>query len=256
MVDLALLLEAEGFGGPMVAISRRGLAPRHHIDGHPPAGGLTERPPVSAVPLLRAVRKRAEVIGWHAAVDELRPFTQSLWRGAGERAQSQFLRHLRPWWDVHRHRLAPAIADRIEALRTSGRLRIEAGKLAEVRPEDGGLLVRWRPRGSDTAQTMRVKRIINCTGPQGDLLRTQEPLLRALLGKGLVRPDRHRLGLDVDANARVVDASGRTLPLLFAIGPMTRGCFWEIVAVPDIRTQTWSLARYLSNAHWVGGEGL
>jgi uncharacterized NAD(P)/FAD-binding protein YdhS len=60
----------------------------------------------------------------------------------------------------------------------------------------------------------------------------------------------------VDANARVVDASGRTLPLLFAIGPMTRGCFWEIVAVPDIRTQTWSLARYLSNAHWVGGEGL
>jgi len=37
---------------------------------------------------------------------------------------------------------------------------------------------------------------------------------------------------------------------------MTRGAFWEIVAVPDIRTQTWSVARRLSNAHWVGGEGL
>jgi uncharacterized NAD(P)/FAD-binding protein YdhS len=37
---------------------------------------------------------------------------------------------------------------------------------------------------------------------------------------------------------------------------MTRGAFWEIVAVPDIRTQTWNVARRLSNAHWVGGEGL
>ena len=31
---------------------------------------------------------------------------------------------------------------------------------------------------------------------------------------------------------------------------------WEIVAVPDIRVQTWSVARRLSNAHWVEGEGL
>ena len=43
---------------------------------------------------------------------------------------------------------------------------------------------------------------------------------------------------------------------LYALGPMTRGAFWEIVAVPDIRQQTWNLARRLSNAHWVGGEGL
>jgi hypothetical protein len=26
--------------------------------------------------------------------------------------------------------------------------------------------------------------------------------------------------------------------------------------VPDIRRQTWDVARRLSNAHWVGGEGL
>ena len=37
---------------------------------------------------------------------------------------------------------------------------------------------------------------------------------------------------------------------------MTRGAFWEIVAVPDIRTQVWTVARRLAQAHWVGGEGL
>jgi uncharacterized NAD(P)/FAD-binding protein YdhS len=37
---------------------------------------------------------------------------------------------------------------------------------------------------------------------------------------------------------------------------MTKGAEWEIVAVPDIRRQVWSLARALTNTQWVGGEGL
>jgi uncharacterized NAD(P)/FAD-binding protein YdhS len=31
-------------------------------------------------------------------------------------------RHLRPWWDVHRHRMPPEIADRIDRLMRLGRL--------------------------------------------------------------------------------------------------------------------------------------
>ena len=54
---------------------------------------------------------------------------------------------------------------------------------------------------------------------------------------------------------RVVADDGAPNDRLFALGPMTRGAFWEIVAVPDIRTQAWTLARRLSNAHWVA-EGL
>ena len=72
----------------------------------------------------------------------------------------------------------------------------------------------------------------------------------------MIRPDAAKLGIDVDGTAAVIGADGRPSEWLHALGPMTRGAFWEIVAVPDIRTQTWSLARRLSNAHWVGGEGL
>jgi uncharacterized NAD(P)/FAD-binding protein YdhS len=43
---------------------------------------------------------------------------------------------------------------------------------------------------------------------------------------------------------------------LCCIGPRTRGGLWEVVAVPDLRRQTWDLARRLSHAQWVGGEGL
>ena len=120
----------------------------------------------------------------------------------------------------------------------------------------GAVAVRWRPRGSDGEGVMRVRRVVNCTGPLGDLNRTDDPLLVALREDGAIRPDAAHLGIDVNGAGEVIGADGTANRRLFALGPMTRGAFWEIVAVPDIRRQTWDVARRLSNAHWVGGEGL
>lgn len=256
MIDVVLTLDARGFAGRIVALSRRGLLPHRHaevadwdrIHERPAATGLSA--------LLRDTRRRGEVIGWRAAVDELRPFTQSMWRNATGAQRQRFVRHLRPWWDIHRHRLAPQIADRIAALIAARRLEVLAGKTLDFAEAPGGATVTWRPRSEDARQQMIVQRIVNCIGPLGDLSRTQEPLLRRLVERGRIRPDSAHLGIDVDSEARTVAADGTANADLFALGPMTRGAFWEIVAVPDIRSQTWTLARRLSNAHWVGGEGL
>ena len=43
----------------------------------------------------------------------------------------------------------------------------------------------------------------------------------------------------------VFDAKGRPAKDLFAIGPITRGTFWEITAVPDIRIACETLAEHL-----------
>ena len=254
MVDVALLLYARGFRGRIIALSRRGLLPRTHGDVVP--APLAERPlgPMSA--LLRQVRTAARTAGWRAAVDALRPHTQSLWRGTDPADRARFLRHLRPWWDVHRHRLAPQVAERIATLRAEGRLTIVAGRLDAITPDGTGTRLEYRPRGSDTIVTEHIRRIVNCTGPLGDIGRTTEPLLRGLREQGLIRPDPLRIGIDVDPQSATLAADGTASDRLFAIGPMTRGTFWEIVAVPDIRQQVWSVARRLSNAMWVGGEGL
>ncbi|OHT19350.1 hypothetical protein [Edaphosphingomonas haloaromaticamans] len=114
----------------------------------------------------------------------------------------------------------------------------------------------WRPRGAKATETLLARRVVNCSGPLIDLDRTEEPLLANLRARGVIRPDPSHIGLDVDPQARVIGRSGRADPRLFALGPLTRGAFWEVVAVPDIRVQTWNLARRLSNAHWIGGEGL
>jgi uncharacterized NAD(P)/FAD-binding protein YdhS len=254
MVDIALLLDARGFGGRITALSRRGLTPRAHAPVEPSA--LDERPAPQAVALLRHVRARADAVGWRAAVDELRPYTEGLWAAADLDERRRFLRHLRAWWDVHRHRIAPEVAAKVRRMQDEGRLEIVPGKLVEVMQAGVGARVRYRPRGEEGVVTLPVRRIINASGPQGDLLRTGEPLLRRALERGLIRPDSLRIGIDVTQQSEVIGADGDPFPTLFALGPMTRGTFWEIVAVPDIRRQTWAVARKLSNAHWVGGEGL
>lgn len=255
-IDAALLLERRGFTGTITAMSRRGLRPRAHVDGQSPARPAEEKPADSLSALVRRVRTEAATIGWRGAVDALRPVTQLLWAGADDVTRARFLRHLRPFWDVHRHRLAPSVGARIDAMVARQQLRFTAGKLSSAHVGEAGVSVAYRPRGASGLERRHFRRIVNCTGPQGDLLRTREPLLTQLLQAGVIRADALRLGVDVDASTRVIGADGRLQPLLHAIGPMTRGTSWEVVAVPDLRVQTWTLARTLANAHWVGGEGL
>ena len=49
--------------------------------------------------------------------------------------------------------------------------------------------------------------------------------------------DRLGMGLEVDERSRLDGA-----PRAWAVGPLTKGRFWEIVAVPDIRHQVAAVA--------------
>lgn len=249
MVDVALSLADQGHQGPIVALSRRGLLPRRH--GSTPPPGTTQPPPAIGPSLslsLRAVRGavRAAAAGggsWHAVIDSLRAGTGAYWHSLPVEARARFLRHLRPWWDVHRHRLAPRVDERLRAMMESGRLRVVAGRLERLSAGTADdLHVRLRPRGQAAGEELRVRHAINCIGPGGDIAGTRDPLLRGLLDRGQVRPDPLRLGLDTDTGARLLDQTGAVVQGLYAMGPIMRGTSWEITAVPDIRVQAQKLA--------------
>jgi uncharacterized NAD(P)/FAD-binding protein YdhS len=244
-VDAALTLEATGFAGRIVALSRRGLAPRAHGPREPMVAPCEDLPP-GCVAMLRRVRARAGEIGWRSAVHELRTVTQALWGAADAAERRRFLRHLRPWWDVHRHKVAPAVGATIEAMQGAAKLAVAAGKLVSVEAEEDQALVRFRARGKAEIETLRVARIVNCTGPEMNIVRSGEPLLFALVSSGRIRPDPLKIGIDVDADCRTLDADGNASDDLYAIGPVTRGTFWESVAVPDIRTQAARVAARLA----------
>jgi uncharacterized NAD(P)/FAD-binding protein YdhS len=243
-IDAALTLDASGWRGRIRAMSRRGLAPRAHAAREPMAPP-TGPQPADALALLRRFRARAAEIGWRSAVHELRTATQEIWSAAPLDQRRRFLRHLRAWWDVHRHRIAPAVAERIAAMEREGRLCVFAGRLVSAVPDGDAATVRVRRRGKAQVETLRASRVVNCTGPELDIVRSGEPLFSALLAAGRIRPDPCRLGIDVDGESRATGADGAPSATLYAIGPVTRGAFWESIAVPDIAVQAQRVARHI-----------
>ncbi|WP_082585079.1 FAD/NAD(P)-binding protein [Caulobacter sp. Root655] len=249
MIDAALSLARTAPGRPLIALSRRGLTPREH-QGAPPSP-LPDPPSPSLTPVgaLAWLRTATERHGWRTAIDALRPATQALWRGWSVRQRGAFLRHARAFWDVHRHRLSPQVAEQAARMRASGELRILAGNLRRADLlEDRTVDVAWRPRGTRETRRLRADLIVNCTGPSADVERSVEPLIASLAGQGLIRADPLRLGLDVGAGHRVLDVQGRAHPTLLAVGPITRGALWEINAVPDIRVQAAEAAAQILRA--------
>ena len=122
-----------------------------------------------------------------------------------------------------------------------GELTVLAGKLTELKAADV-IDVAWRPRGRRRAIRDRFDLVVNCTGPLGSIGHSIEPMIRDILQKGYGRPDPLGLGLQVDDDGRLLDADGRPAQGLHAIGPLTRGAFWEMTAVPDLRGQARDLA--------------
>lgn len=238
MVDVALSHARPG--RRFIALSRRGLIPRAHKAGDLALPSRTYSGSPRAV--LRQARETALTSDWRATTDDLRRSARRLWRGWSRRERRQFLTHLRPIWDVHRHRLAPTVANRIQAMIEAGELSVEAARIVRLDLADQKVIVTVRPRGKARTTTRTVDAVINCTGPLADVTLSRIDLLRSLVAQGLARADAEGLGLDVDEDCRVRDASGEAQDDLFAVGPMTRGAFWEVTSVPDIRIQAAEVA--------------
>jgi uncharacterized NAD(P)/FAD-binding protein YdhS len=248
-VDVTVELRARGFEGTIHLLSRRGLLPqRHAAVPFPPFP--TENAPRTARGLLRLIRlqiRKAEERGsnWRAVIDSLRPVTQQIWRLLPHPEQRRFLRHLRTYWDVHRHRIAERIADQLNLQLRSGQIHMHAGRITEYREVDGGVDITYRDRKSGKLASFRVDRVVNCTGPEGDFRRVGSPLLTDLIGGNLARPDALSLGLDVADDGGVLDAQGAPSNFLYALGPLRKGGLWESTAVPELRVQVAELANLL-----------
>lgn len=253
MVDYVLALLRDGHHGPIIAMSRRGLLSRAHRrvealrikEADVPFGA-----PASHI--LRWFRYRVDLHGetggdWRSVVDAVRPFTQRLWQELPLASKHRFLEHARAWWDVHRHRMAPEVETRVADAVASGKLTLLAAKVVDVEPNAGGALVRYRRRGRSETDSLQVGTIVDCTGIIKDPRATTNPVMRNLFDQGLVRVDPLQIGIEIGPNCAIVDERGEPSRRLFAIGPLTRAAFWEIIAIPDIRNQCAELAAHLVN---------
>jgi uncharacterized NAD(P)/FAD-binding protein YdhS len=251
-LDVSLELAARRRRAPITIVSRRGLIPMAHR-GHGSPPSYTHMPPglvacePMAVEYLKAIREHIAILAksgvdWREVVASLRPLTSRLWHSLDTREKARFLRHLRPFWDVHRHRVAPETYRSFEALREGGTIIVRAGRVLAIEEEDEEAWVTIRPRGSVDAEETPFACVVNCTGPEGDIRALDDTLIRQLLARGLARPDPLGIGLEVRPDLSLIEESGRASALLSLVGPLLKGALWEATAVPELRVHAANVA--------------
>ncbi len=181
---------------------------------------------------------------WRAVVDAMRPFNQRIWQNWSHADRVAFLEHIRPIWNIHRHRLPP-LHQRLADAVSSGQVTLIAGKFLDVRRDGADVVATIRRKGAANTENLRVTRVYDCGGVSVDVEQSSNPVIRQLIADGAARADRLHIGLDVTETCQVVSATGTPAERLFAIGPLTRGTFFEIEAIPDIRVQCAELAERL-----------
>jgi uncharacterized NAD(P)/FAD-binding protein YdhS len=239
--DVIAALDSGGHRGKITAVSRRGLRSRgHNLSPQEPFGEFVDPPIRSARALLRHVRgtvAQAEAAGlsWHAVFDRLRGQGGDIWRALPVPERRRIVRFLRPYWDVHRFRIAPqleAIIDRRLADRT---LSFEAAAIADVTcPEEGGIAVRLRPRHRRKPFQEQYDSLIVTTGPGHASVLSSQPFLVGLAVWGKLQPDDVGLGIAVDAQSRAINAVGHAEDTLYVAGPLARGTFGELMGLPQV----------------------
>ena len=252
MIDVVLTLADQGHEGTITAVSRRGLLPHVHKKVDKPFEHSFRNLPHDLKGLTRYYREAVKDFmkeggDWRATGRAFRPLTRVLWDSFSDKEKQRFVRHLSAIWGIHRHRIPPQIAKRLAALQSTGQFTVVGGRVVSTEEVDDGVQVLIKPRyeKSNEPLSLKVSRIINCTGPNTHYETVDSPLIKSLLQQGIITSDKNRLGLAVNHSCGVINKAGQTSEKIFTLGSPCRGLLWEITAVPDIRVQSHGLAEHL-----------
>ncbi|MGM9516466.1 FAD/NAD(P)-binding protein [Roseateles sp. DB2] len=254
MLDLLTSLDHAGHRGPVLCLSRRGIAPLAHRDNElPPPAFQAPQGWIDGHRLRACVRQMRDTArrlrppeDWRDLWVALRARTPALWQGLDLAQRRQFLRHLQVYWDVHRHRAAPTVVALLERLLREGRLTLHAGRLAGAEIlADGRVSLHWTARGHAALQAVQVQRVFNCTGPSSRIERDPSGLFQALASQGRLQPCPLGLGVHTAPDYQLLDAEGHPQQGLYYLGPLLRAQHWEATAVPELRVHAQQLADVL-----------
>lgn len=259
MADIVAALAARQHQGPITAFSRRGQVSQPHAPELTGSfGDFLSLPSPSARVLVRRIRAtvhHAEMHGlpWQAVFDTLRQQGQAIWRALPLAERRRLVRHLRPFWDARRFRIAPQIHDTLTRLREHGQLAVHAGAAVHAEADRIDIRVTLRPRNGSASIVIHADRVVMATGPAHRDLLKDVPYLRGLAEQGLIRADAVGLGLDTDERGRAIGRTGLAIPTLFIGGPLARGTFGELMGLPEVSRYAADVASEI--AAWTENRG-
>jgi uncharacterized NAD(P)/FAD-binding protein YdhS len=252
--DVIATLLRRGHTGRITAVSRHGLRPREQgklerIQLY--RGGTFDRPPPfldrhcfpeTALDIVRMLRADIEILSrdgreWHIAFDLFREALPTIWRHLSLKERKRALHHLSTFYDVHRFRIAPQNEDIISAAEKTGQIDFIKARLCTAEASPDGLHVDFILREQGQLHHRIFDGIVNCTGPDASVRRSPNPIVKALVDRGLAMPEPTGVGFDVNDDCMSVPGNGEPTPKVRILGPMTRGRFADMTAIPQINVQ-------------------
>jgi uncharacterized NAD(P)/FAD-binding protein YdhS len=185
-------------------------------------------------------RKEANRIGSsQPIIVAMRPHLQQIWKELPLTSKRRFLQDLRPFWEIHRHRIPKDHADVLASLQESGRLTLVAGHLRDAHMSGDFVEISYLRKGESIHEIFDLA--FCCAGPEGDVSKIDAPLIRSLLSRGIFRAGTLGLGVDMTESSLSPDARQR----FKVLGPLQREELWEITAVREIRVEAAKIAQEL-----------
>jgi uncharacterized NAD(P)/FAD-binding protein YdhS len=238
--DVIASLVNRGHKGGITSVSRRGLRSRGHASAPlEPHGDFVSRPIRSARLLTRRVREaivQADLFGvsWHAVIDAARGQGREIWSNLPVSERIRLVRHLRPFWDVHRFRIAPQVEAAIDGATARGQLETLAGSVAAVSYHAGRIRAALKRAHAAGTMIRDFDAVVVTTGPAHNAVIDSQDYLADLAARGLAVIDPTHLGLWCDEHSRLLDREGWPVSGLYIAGPLARGTFGELMGLPQV----------------------
>jgi len=238
MADVVASLDRRGHVGPITAVSRRGQRSQGHASAPVEPFGTFGAEPTAVALLAHLRRTLAEAAGrglpWQSVLDALRAQGAAVWRAMPDEERRRLLRHLRPYWDTHRFRIAPQVEAVLRRREREGTLTIAAARVDAARPSGRAIAVSLRARGARRPVEALFDRVVVTTGPAHGRIFETSPFLGSLRDAGLATADPFGLGIAVDRESRPLDRLGRPVAGVLVAGPLARGTFGELMGLPEV----------------------
>lgn len=253
MVDSVLGLLEQGFKGDIYSISPNGFNILPHRHNGLKYSKLVEelRDNMTIQELVKLINKHIKMVREYGVsaepiIDSLRPHTQKIWKSFSDNEKKLFMSRLRHLWGVARHRIPIHSHDKIQQLRIDGKLHINSGKIIDITESNESITVQYFDKKENEIKAINISRVINCTGPETDLINLDKSFLKNCLLKGILTQDKLKLGINTDTETfQIINSDGKPHTNLYTIGSNLKGELWETTAVNELRGQAEKLAEIL-----------
>lgn len=250
MIDTVIGLRENGFKGTIHTISPNGFALLPHKYNLLVYEKILEDLPedYTLKVIFSLVHQHAKRlwnvgIGVHLIVDALRPYTQQIWQSFSMVEKRRFIKMLSPAWNALRHRVPLHIYEDVQNMRIKKEMITYTGRIIAAKENAGSVEIRFFNKETGAESSVIVDRLINCTGPESDITKMNDPLFYNLTAKHMIAPDDLRMGINADSQTgAVISPAGTLNKTMFAVGGSLKGVFWESTAVPELRVQAQKLA--------------